>query len=615
MLSKIQITNFKNIDNLTIFPSSSFNVLTGENNIGKTTIFEAIHLWKMCYDQNIKKDKKGFLSKARNLKFEDMECIRVYHDDDLFPIIHQRSKPPLQISITISFNEIEYNLGFRITKVSNISDAYLQVSYIDKNQFDLFSKMVRTVPNKTVASFIAISESKPIPSIIAREPYMYKGQVLDKIAKGKNNEVLRNKIIANIKNVESHVNNIMKSSYTFTEYDKDKKTYITIKVDNKDIFSYGSGFLQLTEIFASMEFLDPEINILLIDEPDAHLHLKLQRNLIDEFRSMRNCQMFIITHNERFLDEVKEDEILFVNKEIKAKGELKTLPIGAKSIALENLKGCIEYADELKSAKKVIFCEGHSDYEFFNENSAGYLKLTEKSRHGIVYLELDGIDDLITKIEIYIKAIKNLVPSECKFMTIIDTDCIPISRRDKWKQLICQNEKLGKYKLDLLFQDGYGIESTIFSEPEKLAKLLASYYKLPNSSISDIIRIIENTNKNFCTEIRNISTDSNAKMEDLMKEQIKWRSNVNGGNIRKFLDNISLRDMLSEITEDNIRFILYKDMIKRYLNDVHNQITEINNVLNNVPDVSDLFKLYQASLTDLNNFFTCHRIMYEKIYG
>lgn len=88
------------------------------------------------------------------------------------------------------------------------------------------------------------------------------------------------------------------------------------------IFFIRKWILQLTEIFSSMEYLDPEIYILLIDEPDAHLHLKLQKRLIEEFRNIPNAQMFIITHNERFMEQVDEDEILFLDESSKSAGTL-----------------------------------------------------------------------------------------------------------------------------------------------------------------------------------------------------------------------------------------------------------------------------------------------------
>lgn len=63
MLKKIYIKNFKSIQELEIDCNDGFNIIIGENNIGKTTIFEALHLWKICYDTNIqKRNKKLFYS-------------------------------------------------------------------------------------------------------------------------------------------------------------------------------------------------------------------------------------------------------------------------------------------------------------------------------------------------------------------------------------------------------------------------------------------------------------------------------------------------------------------------------------------------------------------------
>ena len=155
-------------------------------------------------------------------------------------------------------------------------------------------------------------------------------------------EVLRNKIKDNILNVQEHINNVMGKDYQIVEKQKDDKTYISIKVDGKNIFSYGSGFLQLAEIFSSLEYVEPEIYLLLIDEPDSHLHAKLQRRLINELRTLTNSQLLIISHNDRFLKEVDEEEILFMTESAKENGIVDHLPAGYKGIVLENLVGVLK---------------------------------------------------------------------------------------------------------------------------------------------------------------------------------------------------------------------------------------------------------------------------------
>ena len=342
MIKSLKIKNFKSIYNITVKFNPNFNVIFGENNIGKTTLFEAVLLWKMCYDGTIKKSKKGFYAQAHNLLFRDMEHIRVYQDMDLFPHNYSKKDAEAEITLEIEYNGISYRLGFRLEKVDSMDDAYYQTKYIDYSEFEKFAEMVNSIPSKNLSNFIMISETRPIANIIAKEPYMYKAQVMDKIAKGKGYEVLRNKIKDNILNVQEHINNVMGKDYQIVEKQKDDKTYISIKVDGKNIFSYGSGFLQLAEIFSSLEYVEPEIYLLLIDEPDSHLHAKLQRRLINELRTLTNSQLLIISHNDRFLKEVDEEEILFMTESAKENGIVDHLPAGYKGIVLENLVGVLK---------------------------------------------------------------------------------------------------------------------------------------------------------------------------------------------------------------------------------------------------------------------------------
>lgn len=428
MIKSLKIKNFKSIYNITVKFNPIFNVIIGENNIGKTTLFEAILLWKMCYDGTIKKSKKGFYAQAHNLLFRDMEHIRVYQDMDLFPHDYSKKDAEAEITLEIEYNGISYRLGFRLEKVDSMDDAYYQTKYIDYAEFEKFAEMVNSIPGKNLSNFIMISETRPIANIIAKEPYMYKAQVMDKIAKGKGYEVLRNKIKDNILNVQEHINNVMGKDYQIVEKQKDDKTYISIKVDGKNIFSYGSGFLQLAEIFSSLEYVEPEIYLLLIDEPDSHLHAKLQRRLINELRTLTNSQLLIISHNDRFLKEVDEEEILFMTESAKENGIVDHLPAGYKGIVLENLVGDLEDVEKLRNARKLILVEGVGDIDFLDTMCPKYEEYANVSFPMKIVVKMDGIDTLNAKLITYSRALKGIIPRNCKWLLIRDTDCVPCNK-------------------------------------------------------------------------------------------------------------------------------------------------------------------------------------------
>lgn len=608
MIQRITIEKFKGIAHLELKPAGNFNVIIGENNIGKTSIFEAIHLWKMCYDRNLKKDKKGFYSIARNLKFEDMEFIRVYHDEDLFPVGCDRKDAECKIVLEIEYHGISYLLGFVIGKVSTIDDAYLQISYVDPEPFRNFATMVSSIPGKNLATFIAINESRPVPNIIAKEPYMYKDQVRDKIAKGKNNEVLRNQVVTNISDVQARVNRVMDANYVFSEYDKDDKTYISVRIDGKDIFSYGSGFLQLTEIFASMEYADPEIYILLIDEPDAHLHLKLQKKLIEEFRRITNSQLFIITHNERFLEQIDESEILFVDEKAKSSGLLSPLPAGAKKVALENLKGCLEQYDKLRYAFRIVAVEGPTDIRFLNALKPIYERLTGAIEPANVYLQMIGIDTLNSKLITYSRALKSVIPQSCKWLIIRDTDCVPCT-----KKVTAGNDD--KRDMDtsamvkVLFQDGYGIESTFAAEPAKLARLLSDYYGLAATDTASIETVISETNDEFNTQVRDCTnTDIHQELEKHFQRQIQNRSG------RTYKD-LEFRDFLVHISAANIQYIMTKAIMDKYLRCIHTKALAQFPTIGKPPLTHDsIFGFYYSWISSINDLYECHKAILSELY-
>jgi hypothetical protein len=78
-----------------------------------------------------------------------------------------------------------------------------------------------------------------------------------------------------------------------------------------DISSAGSGFNQVLLLLAF--FYARPSSILVLDEPDAHLHVILQKQVHDMLRSIaakRRCQLVIATHSEVLIDGTSPERIL-----------------------------------------------------------------------------------------------------------------------------------------------------------------------------------------------------------------------------------------------------------------------------------------------------------------
>lgn len=83
-----------------------------------------------------------------------------------------------------------------------------------------------------------------------------------------------------------------------------------------DIASAGSGFLQVLMLLGF--FYARPASVLLIDEPDAHLHVILQKELFDRLKKIareRGCQLIIATHSIVLIDGTSPEQIVSFYKE------------------------------------------------------------------------------------------------------------------------------------------------------------------------------------------------------------------------------------------------------------------------------------------------------------
>jgi len=220
-ITKITLENFKAFQKLEFCPNANFSVIIGENNIGKSTLFEAILLWEKCYDELITKDRSSFYnvssSTYRYIPFQELHFLRVYKDTDLF----YKSPHKNKITLELNLDGINYSLCFEISKPSSVNDAYLRFKPLFQSRFKEFASALKTKRIK-LDDAIFVYQTKPISNISSREPFMNKGQILRKIATGSSHEILRNKIIQNnnknIEDLESTLSSVLeKKSSVFTQ--------------------------------------------------------------------------------------------------------------------------------------------------------------------------------------------------------------------------------------------------------------------------------------------------------------------------------------------------------------------------------------------------------------
>jgi hypothetical protein len=127
----------------------------------------------------------------------------------------------------------------------------------------------------------------------------------------------------------------------------------------KDLMVEGNGFLQWLSVYALA--LNKELDVLLLDEPDAHLHPALQGYLINKLRQLareNHKQVLLATHSTTILSEIKVEQIFRMEDRAYLKDEhgRVSLFVGLGSQYAPRL-------DQLKRCKRLFLHDGPSDLE------------------------------------------------------------------------------------------------------------------------------------------------------------------------------------------------------------------------------------------------------------
>lgn len=588
-IKEIKIKNFKSFKEITFQSNPKFNVLIGENNIGKSTIFEALLLWEHTFKKIINSKKNAFLKadgKNSYISFSELSFLRLINDTDLFYESPNISRITLIICVDVTKT---FSLTFEIGKPKSISNSYIRFQTINHKEFENFSIYMKS-KKVSLDKVLFIYQTKPVSNILSREPFMNKGQILKKISLGKSGEVLRNKILNKKGNkrqsIESQISNVLGQQVTFNclnENKHDDDEYIDLKVNNLDIHLQGSGFLQIAEIFSTVEYLENAINILLIDEPDSHIHSKLQNKLLEELRLITNTQTFIISHNDNFVNEINSNELFYINQEAKRVGQITKLDIENFDVVKKDLGGVIIALDKLNYCNRICFVEGDDDIKYLENIKNRILSLEPdfQINNIVTFYYLRGKDNLLSKIE-YNKRFLSQLFKDKQLLIVYDKDFTPTDRSEDLKNNI--ERKLGRNS-KAIYHKGYCIESLLFTDIYNLSEFLSAYYSTEKlRTYYFITEYIQTLKESF--------RDVTSEVYKLFEQKFNGQLN----NSRPELQGVLFADFIRDCYDESFKphFLFNKHLIKDFFVK-YSEHFEINYDWN---DKSDEY--YASSL--LNNY-------------
>lgn len=364
MIRKVTLKNFKRFEDVE-FDLSGHVVLAGPNNTGKTTLLQAIAAWALAYGKW--RELNDFNPRRNGYPWQDLERLAFsavsLRSFDLLWRNRQRNEP-LEIGVQVDGAPM-LTMEFRFRAAG-------QMQVHPKSECS--SETVSHPAYRLQATFV------PAMAGLAREEMRLADPEAIRylLAQGRPGEVLRNLLVTAHADqpawrmLNATVYRMFGASLLppipgapleceFQQTSPDRVP--AADLPRMDIASAGSGFLQVLLVLSLMLTQgDAQAQqVLLIDEPDAHLHLILQRTIYEELRSvaaLRGAQLLVATHSEKVIESAEPRELYLMFG-----APRKVSSTGEQALLMQSL-GALTHSDllEANGALGVLYAEDITDF-------------------------------------------------------------------------------------------------------------------------------------------------------------------------------------------------------------------------------------------------------------
>lgn len=325
MLQGIKIENFKKFQKVELNPSN-FTVLMGENGSGKTSILQAIALGLRIFSTT---DLIRYDVRSRKLRFRDkgvpytqLPGLAVEDQTDVFYAKTPRGGTgggvtPIKIEL-IDLYRNRYKL-----EITNLFGAYTAKCTSGPSDFVAVPELLFHRP-LFISGFVGIPTSEERFFPVAME---------DRLLRGRASDILRNLLLDTYEVDSERFERLkvkIKENFNFeigdVSFEKEKdlnvhasyREQVAKRVLRLDLSTAGSGFLQVLQILTPIYRFAATSRVILLDEPDAHLHPNLQRTtarVLQEVAQEEGLQIIIATHSTAIIREVEPESVVPVTNQ------------------------------------------------------------------------------------------------------------------------------------------------------------------------------------------------------------------------------------------------------------------------------------------------------------
>jgi predicted ATPase len=392
-LKQVRIDGLKTFDRTTVV-LPLLTVLTGPNNSGKSTILQAIALGYECLRRCVEPERWKLADSGRAVS--EFQFLPVNDPRDLW---YKRIWKPTKdkeryVEIALDFLDGR-SLTFRIRFLFGLLNIKLSDSEGDFDG-DTLKALLAAGPVLLPAT----------PGPASHEDYLTLASVHKMLAIREPSRVVRNILKrlqeANDQNARRFVDSVLQRYFgaTLADIAFDERRDLEIRAPLSqgeyalDIVSSGSGLNQMLQLACVIAWRKPAL--VLLDEPDAHLHSSVQAQLFDFLADLSDrdgVQIVLSTHSRDLISQAPLESIVPVDPTRELLEPLKSLD----HLLLEYQRyGSLSNVDLalLYQTKRCVFVEGPTDARLLPRIAERLgLRLFTGSKQAVPF-EFQGVEKL-----------------------------------------------------------------------------------------------------------------------------------------------------------------------------------------------------------------------------
>jgi predicted ATPase len=363
-MTKLIIERFRQFDKPVEIPLDPITVLIGANNSGKTAVLQALALFQYCLEKCLTRNGRNgvngpwSLKKTENVRPDEFGPLPVATPTDLWP--QGRARGAIRLSAefasggTITF---EIKLQYNLFTIRPTASGFAHLNAL------LERLAIRLIP--VFSGLLPREEFLVLPARQERQQAQRYGEIVRNLLFS-----LKKDAPARFQLLQQLLARLYPEATVDVTYDEevarriasariDSAYHDEILMHDLDLIVAGSGLHQAVQIFAGM--LQPGVSVVLLDEPDAHFHARLQGELMRiliELTEQEDLQFVIATHSPPLLRTAPPDSLRVCRQ-----GAVARFNPGPDHLELLDHLGALDRMElvPLIASRRVVFVENRED--------------------------------------------------------------------------------------------------------------------------------------------------------------------------------------------------------------------------------------------------------------